>query len=156
MINKHYTLCLILHEGKILLGMKKRGFGAGWWNGFGGKVHEGETLEQAAIREFQEEAGITATALEQRGVLHFEFTDKPAEQLEVTVFAVTKWQGEPMETEEMKPQWFDLELIPYDTMWPDDAHWLPIFLAGQKFRGQFVFGPDHTMIKSAVTELDQL
>lgn len=32
----------------VLLGMKKRGFGAGKWNGFGGKVQPGETIEEAA------------------------------------------------------------------------------------------------------------
>ncbi len=39
------TLCLIVDDGRILLGMKKRGFGAGRWNGFGGKVEEGESIE---------------------------------------------------------------------------------------------------------------
>lgn len=34
----------------VLLGMKKRGFGAGKWNGFGGKVQPGETIEEAARR----------------------------------------------------------------------------------------------------------
>lgn len=42
----------------VLLGLKKRGFGTGKWNGFGGKVEPGETIRQAAIREMKEEAGI--------------------------------------------------------------------------------------------------
>ncbi|CAN0505072.1 unnamed protein product, partial [Ectocarpus sp. 12 AP-2014] len=33
---------------EILLGMKKRGFGEGKWNGFGGKVESGESVEEAA------------------------------------------------------------------------------------------------------------
>lgn len=48
--NKLYTLAFVLDAGKILLGMKKRGFGAGRWNGFGGKVHPGESIEAAAKR----------------------------------------------------------------------------------------------------------
>ena len=45
------TLCLVVKENTILLGMKKRGFGVGRWNGFGGKLHEGESIEDAAKRE---------------------------------------------------------------------------------------------------------
>ncbi|XP_064232613.1 uncharacterized protein LOC135268091 isoform X3 [Aotus nancymaae] len=43
-----YTLVLVLQPQRVLLGMKKRGFGAGHWNGFGGKVQEGETIEEGA------------------------------------------------------------------------------------------------------------
>ena len=48
--NKLYTLALIRNNDNILLGMKKRGFGVGRWNGFGGKVHSGETILEAAKR----------------------------------------------------------------------------------------------------------
>ena len=54
-VKKVLTLCLILKDGKMLLGMKKRGFGMGNWNGFGGKVQEGETIEDATKRELLEE-----------------------------------------------------------------------------------------------------
>ena len=55
---KFYTLMFLINEGKILLGMKKRGFGAGKYNGFGGKVEAGETIAQAAVRETIEECGL--------------------------------------------------------------------------------------------------
>ena len=48
--NKVLTLVFIRRQGEILLGYKKRGFGAGKWNGFGGKVEAGETIEEAAER----------------------------------------------------------------------------------------------------------
>lgn len=48
--NKLMTILFVLEPGRVLLGMKKRGFGAGRWNGFGGKVQEGETVEEGAIR----------------------------------------------------------------------------------------------------------
>ena len=43
---KVLTLVYIRDEENILLGMKKRGFGVGKWNGFGGKVQPGETILQ--------------------------------------------------------------------------------------------------------------
>jgi len=48
--NKVLTLAFVRRPGEILLGYKKRGFGAGKWNGFGGKVEIGETIEDAASR----------------------------------------------------------------------------------------------------------
>jgi NADH pyrophosphatase NudC (nudix superfamily) len=50
---KLLTLVLIYNRTHVLLGMKKRGFGVGRWNGFGGKVQEGESLENAARRLLQ-------------------------------------------------------------------------------------------------------
>lgn len=47
---KLYTSTFIRNDDNILLGMKKRGFGVGWWNGFGGKVHSDETIFEAAKR----------------------------------------------------------------------------------------------------------
>lgn len=48
--NKLLTLVLIHQNTRLLLGMKKRGFGVGRWNGFGGKVQPGETILEAAER----------------------------------------------------------------------------------------------------------
>jgi 8-oxo-dGTP diphosphatase/2-hydroxy-dATP diphosphatase len=47
---KIFTLVLVSKKCGILLGLKKRGFGEGKWNGFGGKIESGESVIQAAIR----------------------------------------------------------------------------------------------------------
>lgn len=137
-MRKIQTLCFIQSGRRILLGMKKRGFGSGRWNGFGGKPKEGESLEAAARRETREEAGITVDKLEPAGVLEFSFRDEP-DVLEVHFFRVKEFAGEPIETEEMRPQWFTVDKIPFDQMWPDDRHWMPLFLAGKEFTGKFHF-----------------
>lgn len=62
---------------EVLLGMKKRGFGQGKWNGFGGKVEPGETVEAAALRELEEEACLTAAGAELRGKITFTFLTIP-------------------------------------------------------------------------------
>ncbi len=118
--------------------MKKRGFGVGRWNGFGGKMQEGETIGESAVRECREEAGISVLKMEKRGIIDFEFENDP-KILEVHIFQITKFKGSPLESEEMKPEWFSVNEIPFEQMWPDDIHWMPFFLAGNKFRGKFLF-----------------
>lgn len=152
-MRKVLTLCLALQEDRILLGMKKRGFGMGRWNGFGGKVEEGETIEQAAHRETREECGIVIERMEKVGIHEFEFENARGEILEVHVFCVTAFSGEPQETEEMRPQWFTIDAIPYDEMWPDDIHWVPVFLAGKKFRTKFLFGEGDKILETEVVEV---
>ena len=56
---KVLTLVLLREDNRVLLGMKKRGFGVGKWNGFGGKLEPGETVLEAAAREVKEECGFT-------------------------------------------------------------------------------------------------
>ncbi len=159
-IKRPLTLCIIYDPPRILLGMKKRGFGAGRWNGFGGKLKEGETIESAAKREIFEETGITAHDIEKRGVIEFEFSPQSGQKnagiLEVHVFQVRGFTGTPEESEEMKPQWFSVDEIPYDTMWPDDIHWLPLFLAGKRFKGRFLFGEHDTILAHQLEETNVL
>jgi 8-oxo-dGTP diphosphatase/2-hydroxy-dATP diphosphatase len=135
---KILTLCLVVKKDKILLGMKKRGWGEGKWNGFGGKVEEGETIIEAAIREMKEESGLEINDLEEKGTVIFQYLDT-GKLLEVHIFNVLKYSGEIMESEEMLPQWFDIKEIPFDNMWADDIYWMPLFLKGNKFKGEFVF-----------------
>ncbi len=150
------TLVLLVRDGEILLGMKKRGFGAGRWNGFGGKVHEGESIEAGAIRETREECGIHLTTLEEVGIHEFEFEKERGYILEVHVFRGTTWQGDPVETEEMRPGWYPIGAIPYDEMWPDDRYWLPIFLEGKKFRTKFLFGEGDSVLEQDIQVLEEL
>jgi len=144
-------LVIVQRGSMVLLGRKKRGFGEGYFNGFGGKVEPGETVPQAALRELEEEAGVCAKDLNHRGVLTFNFDDKP-QPWEVHVFQVTDWDGEPHETEEMAPQWFKEEDIPYENMWADDPYWYPLFLKGSCFLGAFDFKDTHTLVSHELKE----
>ncbi len=156
MVNKKLlTLCIIHQHPKVLLGMKKRGFGAGRWNGFGGKVTSGETIEDAAKREMFEEAGIKLKNLNKVGILDFEFKGNP-EILQVHIFKSDNFDGIPKESEEMKPQWFYMDEIPFKEMWPDDIHWIPLFLKGKKFKGKFLFGEADAVLEKELIEVKEL
>lgn len=155
---KKLTLVLVIDGDRVLLGMKKRGFGAGRWNGFGGKVEKGETAVEAAARELREEAGIEAVRhddLEQMGTLYFTTQGDPT-ALAVTVFRLRAFAGEPCETEEMRPQWFAFDRIPYGQMWPDDKHWLPTLLGGGRFMAEFEFAGENTIVGCAIMRWDPM
>jgi 8-oxo-dGTP pyrophosphatase MutT (NUDIX family) len=145
------SLVFLLRDEQILLALKKRGFGQGLWNGAGGKVEPGETIEQAARRECFEEIGVTLGGLEPVAELTFINQDQ-ADNL-VSVFFCRRWTQTPIETEEMRPQWFKLSRIPYAQMWPDDKHWLPRALSGEKLRGTFYFDASNRLIDFRLTAL---
>ncbi|KKS04710.1 MAG: hypothetical protein UU82_C0010G0004 [Candidatus Nomurabacteria bacterium GW2011_GWC2_41_8] len=131
------TLCMVYQHPRLLLGMKKRGFATGTWNGFGGKVNEGENIRESAIRELKEEAMIEVEEIVKKGILTFKLKDS-GDVLEAHLFHISKFKGEPKETEEMKPAWFHIDELPFSQMWPDDVHWMPLFLGGKKFKGKFL------------------
>ena len=109
------TLVLILKNGKVLLAQKKRGFAMGTFNGIGGKQDPGETIEQAMIRETQEEIGVTPTAFKQVGLIRFDTWYKGERvDLNLNIYTCTHFAGEIIETEEMIPEWFDMDKIPFD------------------------------------------
>jgi len=153
---KQTNLCFLLKDDMVLLAMKKRGFGAGKWNGVGGKVQEGEDVTTSAIREIKEEIGVTVAAgdLELVGTLDFDFTDNHDWAQTCTVFLVRRWEGDPAESEEMRPEWHTKDKLPFGEMWIDDPHWVPMVLAGKKIKGKFLFeDKGGSMINFAVSEI---
>ncbi len=151
------TLAFLVKDNALLLAMKKRGLGVGKWNGVGGKLDKGESVEEAAKREMQEEIGVTPLTLDKRAELYFyhPVQDNGSDyNQKVVVYFVKDWEGEPQESEEMRPRWFSFEQIPYQEMWPDDKEWLPLVLAGKKVEGHFLFDADFSIVEHEVGELE--
>lgn len=119
---KKTTIVFPQVESLILLGMKKRGFGEGWWNGFGGKLEGNETYEESAKREAFEEVNIHIHDLTHVANLLFYFENRLEE---VSRVYTVKFTGNPVETDEMLPKLFDRTNLPYDKMWPADRIWVP-------------------------------
>jgi 8-oxo-dGTP diphosphatase len=144
------TLLFVFREDEVLLIRKKRGLGAGKINGPGGRLEPGETPEQCAVREVQEEVGVTPQRVRHCGRHRFQFIDGYA--LLVDVFASDRHTGDVIETDEALPMWFPVDGIPYDEMWEDDRHWIPLMLRGVPFDGRYVFDGD-AMLDMVLQEL---
>ncbi|KAL7419137.1 hypothetical protein Q5752_005973 [Cryptotrichosporon argae] len=124
---RKYTLVFIVNcqSRKVLLGLKKRGFGLGMWNGFGGKVEPGETVLRGA-----EECGLCLGHDDVRhaadfAIVYIDAAGRAAETIDCAVYAATAWHGEPVDTDEMRPEWVAVDHLPYDDMWADARHWVP-------------------------------
>ena len=142
------TLCFLVRGDPpdlVLLGLKKRGFGAGKWGGFGGKIDPGETPVSCAVRELEEESGVIADERDLCHVaeLYFDFPSCQEWSQLVHVYVCARWIGEPAESSEMVPGWFSCQDLPLRQMWDDCSYWLPRILAGERFSAHFTYGSDN-------------
>lgn len=143
------TICFLIKDDKVALALKKKSFGKGFLNGYGGKVKEGETPESAAARELYEECGVTANSTDLEKVAIIDFFDADKQIFECHVFFATAWQGNPVESDEMaSPEWFNRASVPYDRMWKADREWLPLIFSGKKIHGKAYY-------KAGMEEMDR-
>lgn len=158
MSKKVCTLLFLRKDDQILLAMKKRGFGANRFNGVGGKLDPDETIEQALVRECEEEIEVTPTKYYK--VAEHDFIGKNKDgsswQMYVHAYICDEWKGQPIETEEMAPKWFNIKDIPYKNMWQDDKYWLPQVLEGKKVFCIFTFDENDNMLTHDVKEVERL
>ena len=148
-----FTVAVPHIGNQVLLGHKKTKIGKGYWNGFGGRVELGESVEEAAARELREECGLVAEELFYGGLLVAHFRDS-GNHFELHIFQVTGITGKVVESREMRPQWFPVNEIPYEQMWASNKLWLPLLLAGKHFSGTVWFDnlEDRRLLRHAIHE----
>ncbi|GKV81894.1 MULTISPECIES: 8-oxo-dGTP diphosphatase MutT [Pectobacterium] len=91
---------------------------AGMWEFPGGKVEEGETPEQALIRELHEETGIEASAPQ---ALNDKTFSTPERIITLHFFLVETWQGEPYGREGQESRWVNVDELREEEFPPANA-----------------------------------
>lgn len=148
-------VCFLKRGDEVLLGLRKRvssGLGQDIVSGIGGKVgdHEefkNESHEDALVREVQEEIGVEIKGYVEMGRVRFIWPHNPNWRQDVKIYIVSSWEGEPIETEVIKPLWFPVNDLPKSQMWEDNAYWVPKILANEKVDAVFVIGENKKIIE---------
>jgi 8-oxo-dGTP diphosphatase len=156
-------LCLITRAAdgdgarEVLLGFKKAGFGAGRWVGLGGHIEEGEKPDEAAVREVAEESSLVTwpDSLSHMASLTFVFPSRPSWDQTAEVFVTTEYSGQPVESDELIPRWFDTASLPLAGMWDDAKYWLPAVLGGDRVTATITFADDCSTVAAIDPPLDR-
>jgi len=150
------TICYIMRGDRVLLIRKVQGFGRGKLNAPGGKMREGETPEECVLREVYEETGLRLLNLRRHGVLNFYFGEKEEPDWVVYIFSSTSFTGEVKGSPEGPLEWVEVDRLPYDEMWEDDRHWVPLLLEGKAFSGEFHFDEaGERLLHHSLSEIDE-
>ena len=154
---REVTVAYLLRDNEVLLATKKVNFGAGKIKGVGGKLEPGETPDGCVVREVQEELGVEILSHQHCATIDMYFPYERSNFIESTnsrnyawnhrlhAYVVTAWNGTPAESEEVTPQWFKKDSIPFERMWADNQYWIPRILQGEQLEGAFLFSEDYSI-----------
>lgn len=124
--------CLVIVENKnnVLMVKNKRGINKGFYNLPGGKINIDETNIDGAIREVEEETGITPKNLKSLGKIEFYPTN-----MEVFIYHANEFSGKLKKNngEENEAFWIDKNNIPYNLMRSTDLIWLKPLLKNKNY-----------------------
>ena len=96
----------IIHDGgKIFITRKAEGAFKGFWEFPGGKIEEGESASDAAVREIQEELSIQIEIEEKMFTVEYEYPDF---HLVMDCFLAHIKHGSPVLSEHDESRWVDL------------------------------------------------
>lgn len=135
------TLCYVKKDGRTLMLhriKKANDVHEGKWNGLGGKMQGGETPEECAVREVQEECGLEALALDLRGVITFPMFSHERDWY-VFVYIIREFRGELIDSPEGELAWIPDEEIPTLNLWEGDRIFLPWLDGPEFFSAKFVY-----------------
>ncbi|MGD1393805.1 8-oxo-dGTP diphosphatase MutT [Vibrio harveyi] len=107
----HIVAAIIFNQDKSQIFITKRPddkHKGGFWEFPGGKVEQGESVEQAMIRELEEEIGITVT--EQSLFEHLEY-DYSEKSLKFDFMTVSQFDNQPYGREGQEGRWVDVAAL---------------------------------------------
>ncbi len=105
-IRKAVRCYLIKDNEVVVIKYKKGNKKEGYYDIPGGKIEEGESPKQTAIREMKEETGIEIQNLKYKGIMTIEYPDR---MFIFDTFISKEYEGEPQEFEENTSEWIDID-----------------------------------------------
>ncbi len=135
------TLCYLIKDDKVLMvyrNKKENDYHKGKWNGLGGKFESGESPFDCAIREVQEESGLTMINPALKGFITFPKFDGIFDW-HVFLFTSTEFTGELTESPEGKLEWIKIEDLNKLNLWEGDKIFIDWIFNKIFFCAKFIY-----------------
>jgi 8-oxo-dGTP diphosphatase len=127
MLAQNTTLCHLERDGKYLMlhRVKKEGdLNRDKWIGIGGKFEAGESPEECALREVQEETGLSMLDFEYRGIVTFVSDQWGTEYMHL--FWSDRFEGTLRDCDEGVLEWVDKQVLLHKNIWEGDKIFLKL------------------------------
>lgn len=152
------TICYIDNGQELLLlhrNKKPNDVHEGKWISVGGKLEQGETPDECAIREIFEETGLTVKKMDFKGMVTFpEFT--PNLDWYTYVFKVTEFEGELIDCDEGTLEWVPYDQVLTKPTWEGDYELFKWIIEDRPFfSAKFTYNQDQELVDQAVTFYDK-
>ena len=121
--NNHHYLMLFRNK-------KEHDINEGKWIGIGGHLEQGETKEQALLREIKEETDLTLKSFNYRGEILF--VNGPIKET-MYLYTSNDYEGEIKECDEGELKWIPFEKIMSLNLWEGDKIFLPKLMNTNEF-----------------------
>ncbi len=133
------TLCYLQRNNKTLMlyrNKKENDYHEGKWNGLGGKFEVGESPEECAIREVEEESGFKMIKPILKGHITFPMFDGKDDWY-VFLFTSNNFEGEIKESLEGELEWIDNDKLLDLNLWEGDKHFIKWLFKEKFFSAKF-------------------
>lgn len=132
-VDRQENSTLMIHRVK-----KENDYHHGKWNGLGGKFESGESPEECAIREIEEESGLLVKNLKLKGIITFPmFDDK--DDWYVFIFTSDEFTGSLIDSKEGDLKWIPNEKLTDINLWEGDKFFIPWLFEDGFFSAKFLY-----------------
>ena len=132
-IDKNRNSTLMIHRVK-----KKNDYHRGKWNGLGGKFEPGESPEECAVREIEEESGLIIKNIEMKGFITFPMFDGK-EDWYVFLYTADEYEGALIDSNEGNLDWIPNEKLTEINLWEGDKYFIPWIFKEKFFSAKFIY-----------------
>ena len=129
--DKNKNATLMIHRVK-----KQNDYHEGKWNGLGGKFDPGESPEECAIREIEEESGLKVKSVTMKGFITFPLFDGK-EDWYVFLFTANEFEGKLIDSPEGHLEWIPNEKLIQINLWEGDKFFIPWLFEDRFFSAKF-------------------